>query len=524
MWRLGRLVAIVAVAAACGGSSGGAEAADPTTTAPPTTAEITEVEPAAHLPPVASPVAVFEDIAVYFAEEDGHQRVVAVDLTEERALWSQPSHQHGRITGVVDMPLVDGDARQVVVTDYDGHDSLDGNVTMAAYDVATGTERWRVDVRWAEEPLFRCVGESQLCLTHVDGIDQYNADGELVGSVREGGLERTIAGRGDLRLTSDAGQHATDIALGRLRHGAYQIWWRQPFSAFADTTGYGPDGGWSGDVELRSGHALFWVGGLPPAAAYEGEGEWEYTPTPEEMRRGALAGHLIGLADDDGMPLLGLTGAYDCRDLPFEVGQFWTCERVGVVEEEDRTGDGVPDPEPVFRRLVRRSAAHPDGDLVVDLPVPLPYYGHAIEATSDPERFVLRPKPGAGDPLVLDTTTGALAPADEHPELLTSCALAEESATDGDRHPLVVELRTLDGARRDYLTLHGPLGLCAIDGTPVAPERAIAAGSLPATFGIATDVAWREEHQPGATSRGWVLWTETDRLLRVAKVEVDPDR
>lgn len=83
----------------------------------------------------------------------------------------------------------------------------------------------------------------------------------------------------------------------------------------------------------------------------------------------------------------------------------------------------------------------------------------------------------------------------------------------------MVTLATFDGETAEYRTVLGPLGLCDLAGSMVDPVDALASGDLPDWFGIAWDVgAQADDDGLATTSHGWVLWTEVDRVLRVARL------
>ena len=508
------LVVLCLLLTAC--TSDGSGSGDATTTTE--AAAPVEVTVADDLPLLASPVRVHGDIGVYFSVTGTQQRVVAVDLSEPRVLWEAPSHQQGRIRGVVVSPFVDADAGSVVVTQWE---PTSGASELVSFDLETGDEQWRSAVGWAELEPERCAGDALLCIPTEEGLAQFDpASGAFVGHVA-GGLERTITGSGDLRMTADpAGGR---VELGEIVPGGYDPRWTRTLDEFVPAevaTQYGPDGGWTGEIDERRGGAVFWFGALPPPGFYDDE---DYEITRDDLRASARAAFMIGLVDEGGDAQSGVHGVYDCRDLPFEPHGFWTCEDIEVIEVEDYDDDGTPDPEPVFRRMVHRSIPKPDGDLVVELPTPIPYFGGGIGATSHPDRFVLTPRPSDGEPMVLDVTTGELSPIDEHRDLVSACALPEElESSDPAEDPLYVELDRGDGETDEYLTVHSPLGVCALDGDPVDPAEALAGGPLASWFGVGGDAEDPVEDDWAATARGWVLWTETDRVLRIARTDPDP--
>lgn len=467
---------------------------------------------ARHLPTVASPVAVRGDTGIYFTVADGRQQVVAVDLAERREMWRRPSHQHGRIPGVIFSPFIDTVADRVVVTTYDDET---GAVEIAAFELDTGREAWRRPVDWAEYRPRRCAERTLLCIHTGNGLTQLDADGGDFEAIVDGGLARTIGGDGgDLRLSADPG--GGEIELGTTVRGGYEMRWRRPLSDFVPAQvarTYGPDGGWTADVDTATGRSLFWLGTLPPDDAYDDPDD---EMTTQELRARARSAFLVGVADEAGTPLLGLPEVYDCRDLPFELDAFWTCEDISVVEVEDLDGDGELDPEPVFNRMVRRSAAHLDGDLSVELPSPIPYFGYGIRETSDPNRFLLTPQPRDGDPFVIDIVTGELSPLDDNADLLAGCPLPEEE--NATTNLLVARMRTFDGQSAEYRTVSGPLGLCTLEGAQVDPADALTRGPLASWFGIAHDVEGADGESSAATTNGWVLWTATDHVLRIANV------
>lgn len=462
------------------------------------------------LPLVASPVGVYADTGVYFTTVDLEQFVVAVDLEERRELWRRPSHQHGRIPGVMFSPYIDVEAGAVVVTAYDDRDQA---VELVSFDLESGRERWRRQSGWAESHPYRCVEDELLCLATDTGLEQYDPDGGAFAEVVEGGLERSIGQDGDLRLSADSSGNR--VELGEIVRGGYEARWQHPLSELVPAevaSDYGPAGGWSGEVDRATGRVLFWLGALPPQGVYE---DPDYKVSNEELQAYGEAGFLVGLVDADGSPMLGVTGVYSCRDMPFEVDVFWTCEGVKTVEADDYDDDGILDPQPVFSTMVRRSAQNPNGELTVELPAPVPYYGGGIQPTSDPDRFLLTPSSQDADPYVLDLTTGETSPLAANPDLVAQCLLPEELTGPVDEDPLTVEMRTFNGEIDEYRTVRGALGVCSLDGQQLDPGEIIDRGPLANWFGIAEDHENLFDDELAATTKGWVLWTKTDRVLRV---------
>lgn len=220
------------------------------------------------LPLVASPVAVLDDTAVYFTAVETDQFVTVVDLVERRELWRRPSHQQGRIRGVVGPPYVDVRTERVVVTTYD---DLTQAPEMAAFDLRTGDEQWRRPVDWAQHRPSRCVGATQVCFDTVGGlITELDPDGGPFEVTVDGGLERTIGGGGDLRLSADP--RGGRIEMGAIVQAGYETRWERTFADFVPPSvaaRYGPDGGWNADVDHDTGASLFLVGSLAPDDIYE---------------------------------------------------------------------------------------------------------------------------------------------------------------------------------------------------------------------------------------------------------------
>lgn len=203
------------------------------------------------LPLVASPVAVLDDVAVYFTTVGTDQFVTVVDLVERRELWRRLSHQQGRISGVVYSPHVDVATERVVVTTYDDQTRA---AEMAAFDLRTGDEQWRRPVDWAQSRPSRFVDDTLLCFDTVDGLTtELDPDGGPFEVTVDGGLERTIGG-GDLRLSADP--RGGRIEMGAIVRAGYE------------RAGSGP----SPTSSLRP-----WRGGTDPTAGVEPTS----TTTPE---------------------------------------------------------------------------------------------------------------------------------------------------------------------------------------------------------------------------------------------------
>ena len=502
---VGVAVATLVFVAACSGDGGGtpdADAAPTTASDAPATTEAREVDVTTwvgdDLPLLASPVTVVGDTGVYFAEIDKGLHVVAVDLVAGTERWRRPVHQHGRIQGVSFAPTVDTARQQVVATTYDGE-----RVGLAAFDVTTGEELWLTDTDWAQEAPQPCVDGFHLCVPTQNGeIIRHRPRGGGFVDIVDGGLERTIGGHGDLRLSADPG--GGDVELGEIVAEGYETRWRRPLADFVpDASGYGPNGGWQADVDEESGRTLVLVASLPPED-HEDPAAWT-----ESWQKGSL----VALADADGSPLLGVVRSGSCGAMPFEAPTFWTCEGISVVEREDFDGDGALDPEPLVGTFTKRSFSDPDDATEIEVDPPVSPFDGILE-TSDPDLFVLT-DPDAGPDRVLDAeevTVGAIGDAGD---LLVGCQVP------GEEDGLRVTLRTFDGEEQDYLVMYGSLGLCDLDGEAVDPAEALRRrGELPHWFGIAEapDDQDPDEDEPSSAVDGHFLWTEGDRVLRAARI------
>lgn len=503
MQRLAALLLGLAVLAACteGGESADEarpESEESTTTtsgdpAPPVTVDDWIGD---DLPLVASPVSVSGGIGVYFAEINRSLWLVGVELADGTEEWRKPVHQHGRIRGVVFPPYVDDDLDAVVATAFE-----DGRIQLRAHAIGTGEEIWRAATEWAELTPRRCLDRTMLCLPLNDGRRAIHdpETGELV-EVVDGGLERTIGGAGDLRLSAEPA--GGDVELGRFTSEGYEVVWRRPLSDFVPAEQaalYGPNGGWNAAVDDDTGRALFLVGSLPPEGADD--------LTNDQIAELVARGSLVALADPDGSPVFGVTGVRSCGDLPFSTDVFWTCGEPSTVFEEDYDDDGELDPNAVYGQLIRRSFSDPADALTVDLDDPVsPFEG--IEATSDDDLFVLRPFERA--PKLLDAVSGDLV--EPEGEVLVGCEL------DGEEDAAFVTLRTYDGDEADYLTTYDPRGVCDLEGEVVDPVAHFRAGNpVPEWFGLAraTDP---DASEYGGLVDGTILWAGVDRVLRGATI------
>ncbi len=446
---------------------------------------------------MAGPVRVRGETGVYYSEIDRTLHLIAVDLTDGTERWRRVAHQHGRIPGVVFTPYVDEALGAVVTTTYDG--TL---IQLQAVDLETGTERWQSETEWAQLSPYRCIDDEFLCLPLADGRTALHdpETGTLVDTVN-GGLERTIGGSADLRLSADSG--GGDVELGRFTADGYQQVWRRPLSDFVtpeQAVSYGPNGGWSAHVDADSGRSLFSLGALPI-------GDRDADITVEIAAEYARLGSLVAVAAPDGTPEFGGAGPALCYDLPFRFDVFWTCDETSVVEVTDFDDDGTLDPQPAVARLIRRSVDDPEDPLTVGVD-PVPTFGGGFELTSDANLVVINPV--EGESRLLDLERGELADVTDDDDLVVACEVPDEASARS------VVLETFDGEENDYIVTNGSLGLCDLAGDSVDVLDHLGSVDAPPWFGLArsTDADAHTDVDGAGEVDGFVLWTAADRILR----------